>query len=167
MKNLKLVNPENVSDEEAKNYQTREASRAIVFDNENKIAFLYVSKKQYYKLPGGKIEEGEDKILALQRECKEEIGCNIEIICEIGSVVEYRKIFKQNQISYCYLAKVKGQKETTDFTDKEKERGFKLVWLTYSKAIAALNESKIVSDEGGLYIIPRDMAFLEEAKNYF
>lgn len=167
MKQLKLVNSENVSEEEAKNYQFREASRAIVFDDRNKIAMIYVSNKNYYKLPGGKIEKGEDKIIALQRECREEIGCEIEVICEIGSIVEYRKVFKQNQISYCYLAKVKGEKSITSFTNREKERGCELVWFSYDESVKALNESKINSSEGSLYIIPRDLAFLEEAKNYY
>jgi hypothetical protein len=53
MKQLKLINPENVSEEEVKNYSTREAGRAVVFNENKNIALLYVSKENYYKLPGG------------------------------------------------------------------------------------------------------------------
>lgn len=164
MKLIKLINPENVSEEEVKNYRTREAGRAVVIDEDNKVALLHVSKENYYKLPGGGIEAGEDKMSALYRECREEIGCDIEVINEIGFIVEYRKIFNLKQTSHCFLAKIKGQKGTPDFTDSEKEKGFEVVWLPYEKAIRALYESKAVSVEGSSYIVPRDLAFIEEAK---
>lgn len=163
MKQLKLINPENVSEEEVKGYRTREAGRAVVFDNDDKVALLHVVNENYYKLPGGGTEVGEDKIDALHRECKEEIGCDVEIIKEIGFIVEYRKIFTIKQTSYCYLAKIKGKKENPNFTDSEKEKGFEVVWLSYNEAIKVLNDSKAVSIEGGSYIVPRDLAFLEEA----
>lgn len=165
MKLLKTINPEDVSEEEVKNYRTREAVRAVVFDEKGNVALLCVSKENYYKLPGGGIEDGEDKITALYRECQEEIGCDIEIINELGFIVEYRKMFTLKQTSYCYLAKVKGEKGKPDFTDGEKEKGFKVAWLSYEEAIKALNDSKAISVEGGSYIVPRDMAFIEEAKN--
>lgn len=165
MRLIKLINPENVSEDEIKNYRTREAGRAVVFDEEGNIALLSVSKENYYKLPGGGIEEGEDKMIALYRECQEEIGCDIEVIKELGFIVEYRKIFNLKQTSYCFLAKVKGPKGKPDFTNSEKEKGFEVVWLPYSEALKVLNESKAISVEGSSYIVPRDIAFIEEVKN--
>lgn len=165
MKLIKIINPENISEEEVRSYRTREAGRAVVIDGDNKVALLHVTKEKYYKLPGGGIEEGEDKITALYRECQEEIGCDVEIIKEIGSIVEYRKIFTLKQTSYCYLAKVKGEKGNPDFTESEKEKGFEVVWLSYEEAIKVLNSSKAVSVEGCSYIVPRDIAFIEEARN--
>ena len=166
MKELKLINPENVTEEEVKGYRVREAARAIVVDEDGKIALLHVTNENYYKLPGGGLEGSEDKLIALQRECQEEIGCDVEVINEIGSIVEYRKIFNLKQTSYCYLAKLKGEKGTPDFTDHEKEKGFKQVWLTYDEAIKSLIESTVANMEGSAYIVPRDTAFLEESKVY-
>lgn len=166
MKLLKIINPENVSEEEVKDYRTREAGRAVVFDSDGKVALLHVLNENYYKLPGGGIEEGEDKMTALYRECQEEIGCDVEIINEIGFIIEYRKIFTLKQTSYCYLVKVRGEKGNPDFTESEKEKGFEVVWVSYEEAIKALNESKAVSVEGGSYIVPRDLAFLEESRSY-
>ena len=166
MKQIKLINPESVSEEEVKNYRNREAARAIIFDENKLIALLHVKNENYYKLPGGGIEEGEDIFIALDRECKEEMGCEIEILNEIGLIVEYRKIFNLKQTSHCYLAKLKGLKGKPDFTDSEKEKGFEEVWLPYSEAIKVLNESNAVSTEGSSYIVPRDLAFLEEAGKY-
>ena len=167
MKELKLINPENVSEEEVEGYAVREAGRAVVFDKEGKIALLNVSKENYYKLPGGGVEKGEDKMLALRRECQEEIGCDIEVVAELGIITEYRKIFSLKQISYCYLAKVKGEKGTPSFTDMERDRGFRQIWLSYEEAMKALKDSRATSVEGRDYIVPRDTTFLlEEAKSY-
>ena len=76
MKLLKVIQPENLTVEEIKKFRPRTAVRAIVFDKDNKIGLLNVTKHGYYKLPGGGIKEGEDKITALKRECLEEIGCD-------------------------------------------------------------------------------------------
>lgn len=165
MQLLKTINTEDASAEEVASYTIREAGRAVVVDEGGKIALLYVSKENYYKLPGGGIETGEDKLLALFRECQEEIGCDIEILQEIGSIIEYRKIFQLYQTSYCFLAKVKGEKGVPDFTDSEKKRGFEVVWLPFQDALKTLSESKPTSVEGKLYIVPRDTTFLEEAKS--
>jgi 8-oxo-dGTP pyrophosphatase MutT (NUDIX family) len=166
MKELTLINPENALEEEVKNYRVREAARAVVVDEDGMVVLLHVSKDNYYKLPGGGIEDTEDKITALQRECQEEIGCDIEVINEIGFIVEYKKIYNLKQISYCYFAKVNGQKGTPRFTDEEVAEGFKEVWLCYEDAKCVLAETRAANFEGSAYIVLRDSIFLEEAKDY-
>ena len=44
MKLLKLINPENVSEEEVSSYPVREAGRAIIIDEDGKIALLEGSR---------------------------------------------------------------------------------------------------------------------------
>ncbi|MFA6355353.1 MAG: NUDIX domain-containing protein [Candidatus Paceibacterota bacterium] len=166
MKQIKLINPENVTEEETNDYKVREAARAIVVDKDGKVAMLHVSKENYYKLPGGGVEKGEDILLALKRECKEEIGCEIEVTSELGMITECRKMFGIKQISYCYMAKLKGEKGTPDFTKKESSKGFKEVWFSYEEAVKAMKESQATSKEGRIYIVPRDTFILEEAKTY-
>lgn len=163
MKELVLINPKSVSEEEVKSYPTREAVRAVVVDDDNQIALLYVSKEDYYKLPGGGIEDDEDRETALKRECREEIGCDIEIIEEVGSVIEYREIFHIRQTSYCYLAKVSGQKGTSSYTDDELKKGFTQVWLSFEEALERISQNNATSPEGSDYIVPRDTAILEAA----
>lgn len=164
MKQLAIINPENVSEEEIKSYRVREAARAIVVDEEGKIALLHVSKANYYKLPGGGLEGNEDKIIALQRECQEEIGCDIKVVGEVGIIVEYRKFCTLKQTSYCYLVKIKGEKGMPNFTDSEMGAGFVPVWLSYKDALQAIRNSQTTHIEGSVYIVPRDTIFLEEAK---
>ncbi|OGC87492.1 hypothetical protein A3C20_02490 [Candidatus Kaiserbacteria bacterium RIFCSPHIGHO2_02_FULL_55_25] len=167
MKQILLLNPENVSEAEAATYPIREAARAIVVDDEGKIALLHVTKKNYYKLPGGGLDAGEDQAVALQRECMEEIGCEVDVLGEVGSIIEYRKIFTLKQISYCYFAKVKGQKGNPNFTGDEVTDGFELVWFSYEDAMRALVECEATDFEGSGYIVPRDIALLKEAKSHF
>lgn len=166
MKIIKLINPENVSEAEVNNYRVREAGRAVVVDDEGLVALLHVTSEKYYKIPGGGIEKGEDKLAALKRECVEEIGCDIDVVADIGITVEYRKIFNLKQISYCYFAKVKGEKGESLLTRSEKKAGFEQVWLPYPEAIKVISDNIATSVEGHDYIVPRDFAFLSEAAKF-
>lgn len=164
MKLLKTLNPQNATPEEFNKYAAREASRAIVIDEDNNIAILHVRNEKYYKLPGGGIEKDEDKEIALKRECLEEIGCEIEVIDEIGIIVEHRKMFELNQTSYCYLAKIKGEKGTPQFTKEEIAEGFDQLWVPYDQALALVSNNIAHGLEGHSYIVPRDTFFLKEAE---
>ncbi|PIQ91308.1 MAG: ADP-ribose pyrophosphatase [Parcubacteria group bacterium CG11_big_fil_rev_8_21_14_0_20_39_22] len=162
MKTIAKINPGGVSEEESKTYKTRTAVRAVLFNDEGKMAFLYVGRDGYYKLPGGGVDEGESIEEALKREVVEEVGCNIEIGKEVGKVVEYKSHFKILQDSYVFLAKVTGGDCVPKFTDFEKERGFELVWVTFDEAVSLLQNSHPESEEGK-FIIERDLKILEEA----
>jgi 8-oxo-dGTP diphosphatase len=144
------------------NYKTREASRAVLFDDKNLIPLLFVSKFNYHKLPGGGIEKGEDKIQALVREIKEEVGSAIEVGVEIGKIIEYRSEFDLKQISYCYLGKVlsKGRQR---LEQGEIDEGFKLDWIPLNEAIKLMENDKPENYEGK-FIRERDLAFLNEAE---
>lgn len=165
MKTIKILNPENASNNEVAKFRVREAVRAVVYDQDDNVAVLNVSKQNYHKLPGGGVEAGEDIATALKRECQEELGCDIEIVDEVGQILEYRKIFQLKQISPCYIARVVGSKGKPSFTVEEIEDGFQIKWLPLEQAIALLDSDKPLNDEGRLYIVPRDRIFLEAAKS--
>lgn len=166
MKLLKTINPEGASIDEVATYRVREAARAVVMDGEGNIALLHVTRDQYYKLPGGGIEGSEDRIAALQRECLEEIGSEIDVVDEIGMIIEHRKFCSLKQISYCYLATLKGDKGEPHFMDDEIEEGFESVWLTYKDALTALSKNEATNLEGHAYIVPRDIIFLKAAEKF-
>jgi 8-oxo-dGTP diphosphatase len=163
MKDLGLINPRSISHEEATTYGLREAARAIVVDDDGLIALLHVTRDNYYKLPGGGLEDDEDKIVALDRECQEEIGCDIEVLQEIGFTTEYWKEDFEKQISYCYLAKLVGEKGTPQLTESEMERGFETVWVPYVEVMRLLKET-IPTQWEGEYIRSREIIFFEEAR---
>ena len=159
---LKTINPENVDENSISDWQYRKAARAVVFDSENRIGLMHVKNLNYYKLPGGGIEQGEDIKIALDRECEEELGVEIEIIKEIGSIVEYRAQFKLHQTSYCFLARAISEKNVPNFTDEEKSSGFEIVWVEPNEALRLLN-LKETSDYEGKFIGERDSYFLNKA----
>ncbi len=120
----------------------RVAARTILFNDEDKIALLYVSKKRYHKLPGGGVERGETIKQALKREVMEEAGCDIEIMGELGKIIEKRQKHKLIQISYCFVSKVKKNYSKPTFTKKEKSEGFQLKWLRIKDAISLIKKDK-------------------------
>jgi 8-oxo-dGTP pyrophosphatase MutT (NUDIX family) len=164
MQHLLTLNPENASEEEIKSYSARSAARAVILDDVGLVALLHVDANDYYKLPGGGMEEAENKLEALERECLEEAGCRIAIRDEIGTIIEHRKMFRLNQTSYCYLVNVKGEKGVPNFTQEEIQNGFNLEWFTYEEALNALRGCHPKDAEGKQYIVPRDIAFLEAAE---
>jgi len=163
MKLLKTIEFKKVSPEELEKYEFSQRARAVVFDKEGRIALLFVSKKNYHKLPGGGVEAGESLEEALRRECREEIGYEIKITGEIGRVIEHRDMWKAKQESFCYLAEVSGEKGAPTFTADEIENGFSIKWLLLGEAIKILGSDK-PSDYEGQFIVARELVFLREVK---
>lgn len=159
-------------------YIYRKAVRAVLMDDERKIALLNVTKKNYHKLPGGGAKTEESDFEALRRECLEEIGCDITIEKELGVIKEFRDQFEQEQDSYCYLAKVKGPKGKPKFTAKEIRQGFKPIWVSGEESRGTDPEWMVIdkaieilkadhpADYEGEFIQKRDLLFLVEAKKY-
>jgi len=141
-------------------YKVRKASRALVYNELNQIAILFVSKDNYHKLPWGWVEEWENIKETVKREVKEEVWWNISIWKEIGLILEYRKKIEQLQISYCYISKLLWKLEDTAFTEKEIADGFQLKWVTLDEAIKIL-ESDSPKNYVGKYIVKRDLIFLK------
>jgi 8-oxo-dGTP pyrophosphatase MutT (NUDIX family) len=162
MKQLGFIDFDNLTPQQIAELKPRYAARAVVFDNQGKVALLNVSNHYYHKLPGGGIEKGEDIAAALQRECQEEIGCSVTVTNELGFILEYRGGLRQE--SYAYLASVNGMKDSPQFTLEEIESGFKGVWVNLDDAIGLLESDK-PDDYTGKYIQARDLIFLREARD--
>lgn len=89
-------------------YITRPTSKGFVFDQEGRACLLHVGN--LYGLPGGGIERGETPEQAFIRECKEEIGCFIEVVLQIGAVLQTKaRQAKKYEIHY-FIGKVIGEK---------------------------------------------------------
>ncbi len=157
-----IKNKSKLSDNKKIRYKIRRAARAIIF-NKNKVPILYVSKYEYYKLPGGGLNHGESIKDGLSREIMEETGCTAKIKKEVGRIIEYRSKIKLKQTSYCFIGKIDKINKKQDFTDKEKSDGFKLIWITLNKAIKLVEKSR-PSDYSGRFIVKRDLIFLKKAR---
>jgi len=159
-----IYDPTPVAGADYKTYTTRKAARAIVLDDLNQVALLKVGNHNYYKLPGGGIEEGEDKIEALHRELAEELGCKAEVIDEIAEITQYLDQKKLVQTSYCYLAKQIGERTTPDFTEEELADGFEIRWAKDINEAITLVENSQTDDYSGQSIVKRDLVLLIAAR---
>ena len=162
MKNVLEISDVDIKEEVKEvDYRARTAARAILNHN-GKIALLHVTKHKYYKLPGGGVDEGESIQQGLIREIKEEVGCTFELKGEVGEIIEHRSHFGLVQTSHCFLAKVLEEGEP-NFTEKELNDGFEIVWAPFDEAVELLRNSKPLLYEGK-FIVLRDLKFLEEAR---
>ena len=54
----------------------KNAARMVLLDDVEKVAIINVGKSEYYKIPGGGVEEGAILVEAVEREVREESGCS-------------------------------------------------------------------------------------------
>lgn len=158
---LATINPDDVTPAELMTFSVRTAARAVVFDVAGKIALLSVTTHGYHKLPGGGIEAGEDITKALARECQEELGCALYIGESLGEIHEYRKLYTQHQISYCFTAQVDGMVGVPTFTPQEMADGFEVEWYTPAQALMIL-QSETPDDYIGSFIVVRDALIIAQ-----
>jgi 8-oxo-dGTP diphosphatase len=143
-------------------FSLRKAARAVVLNEQQRIALLYVERKSYHKLPGGGLEQGEDVKSALHREVIEEAGVEIRVTRELGAIIEYRVQHELLQLSYGYLALVDKFLSGPTLTEEEKNNGFILKWVPIDEAISLLQNDTPI-DYVGRFIRNRDLAYIMEA----
>ncbi|WP_422660592.1 NUDIX domain-containing protein [Paenibacillus sp. EC2-1] len=148
---------------ESKKFNVRKSSRAVVVNSDGKIALLFVSNNNYHKLPGGGVEEGENLHAALKREIIEEVGSQIDIMDEIGLVIEYRNKHELLQLSYSYFCKVVGEIGSPKYTNQELDSGFQLIWIGIEEAILILRNDR-PNNYIAQFIQRRDLAILEKVR---
>lgn len=144
-------------------WNKRNAARAIVINDKWEIAYLHVSKWDYYKIPGGGVEEDEDLHLVLAREVLEEAWVEVEFIQDIWIIKEIRSQYGLDHTSYCFLTKVTAIKET-QFTQKEIENGFAIHRAPIDKVIE-LMRSAPATKYSAKFMQARDLLFVQKAKD--
>lgn len=117
----------------------RPSVRGIII-SDGRIAMMHSLKYDYYKLPGGGIEEGESLEDTLVREVREESGRIVkrDSIKEFGYVrrIEkgrYEDIFIQE--NFYFLCEVEEKIEAQKLDDYEEEERFVLEFVTPEHAI--------------------------------
>ena len=161
-----------------KQFIKRQAARAVLVDDNKRICLAWAKNGNYYKLPGGGIDEGETKEQAMYREVREEVGYNCEIVAEIGQIRQLRSSNFGNakvkdkgldQISYCWLARTK-EFVGANLMGDEIEDGFELKWFDdIDAAIEAVEKAEhkateSTSLETAMFFTTRELVFLREAK---
>ncbi|PWJ15197.1 NUDIX domain-containing protein [Ruminococcus flavefaciens] len=143
----------------------RPSVRGIIIKN-NKVAMVYSRKFDYYKFPGGGIENNEDHITTLKRELSEETGLSVSgtSVTEYGSVLRIQKSrFEENVIfeqeNFYYLCDVLSDTYQQTLDEYEADEGFVLEYVSPEYAISVnRTHDHFDYDE---YLIERESKVLE------
>ncbi len=160
-KNLGMKDPEEIL---GYKYEFIKSARGIVLNDKDEVCLQYVSKRGYYKLPGGGVERGETEKEALMREVLEEVGCKVKIERELGITLEFRNKTNLLHVSYGYTARVDGEVGEPAYEQGEIDDGFKPVWVSIDKALELINPDAPLENYKGRFIVKREHIFLTEAK---
>lgn len=151
------ISPEDITPASKLTCIDRHAARGIVL-KDDKILLLYTQRYHDYSLPGGGIDEGEDKVSGLRRELQEETGAmGVRNIKPFARYDEYRPWYKSDAdiihiISYCYVCDIDDELGETAFESYEVSNGMKPLWVNIDVAIAHNEEVIAKSDKKGLSI---------------
>ncbi|MBT3282923.1 NUDIX domain-containing protein [bacterium] len=163
MKTLGVFNNKQVSDKKTSRLKNRVTTRAVVLDANKHIAILHSIKNNYYEIPGGGVEQNETIEESCIRECKEETGCVVEITNELGKTIEKIKESDVINETYCYVAKLIGNKGIPVFEEHEIEDVFEVIWVDIDKAIHLVGKTQH-NNPYHTYMQQRALLFLNTAK---
>ncbi len=142
---------------ENKSVFTRLATRGIAMQGDH-ILLLYTERYEDYSLPGGGLEQDEDKVTGMMRELIEETGAtDIKDIEVFGAYEEYRPWYKpdydiQHMISYCYTCKVSATLGASNLESYEIKNGMKAMWVNIYEAITHNKKTIETSEKKGMSI---------------
>jgi ADP-ribose pyrophosphatase YjhB (NUDIX family) len=142
---------------ENKSVFIRLATRGITLQGNN-ILLMYTARYEDYSLPGGGLDEGENKIDGMMRELTEETGAQeIKNIKPFGVYEEYRPWYKpdydiQHMISYCYTCEINKELGTSSLESYETKNGMKAIWINIHEAIKHNKKTMATSDKKGMSI---------------
>ncbi|MBQ7184883.1 MAG: NUDIX domain-containing protein [Clostridia bacterium] len=119
----------------------RDSARSVII-RDGKVAMIHSPKYDYYKFPGGGIEEGEDPVKAMIRETREEAGLIIipGTVREYGYVHRIQKSDKDPtecfvQDNYYYLCTAEDAPVSQDLDEYEASESYRPEFVSPAAAI--------------------------------
>ncbi len=157
MQTLKTHYHQDIDTLEGKSLFTRLSTRSIAVKG-RLILLMYTERYEDYSLPGGGLDDDEDKIEGMRRELKEETGAQgINNIKLFGVYEEYRPWRKsdfdiQHMISYCYTCDVDKELGASSLESYEINNGMKALWVDIDEAIKHNKHTMANSEKKGMSI---------------
>ncbi len=157
MHKLKTHYHPSISSLEDKTVFTRHSTRSIALQGEA-ILLLYTERYEDYSLPGGGLDEEEDRVVGMMRELQEETGAKgIKNVEAFGIYEEYRPWYKpdfdvQHMISYCYTCEIDPELGATNLEVYEIKNGMKAMWVNIHEAILHNQNTMASSEKKGMSI---------------
>lgn len=142
-------------------FTTRPAGRAIVFDGD-KVALIKVSSHGYYMLPGGGLDD-DDIQAGIAREILEELGAEVRLDKEVGTIETFFDRWQQKQVDYCFTAHLIYADAQRDITEFEADEGHEIVWAANIDEAISLVEAAQPQYVDGKLVQARDLRLLKEA----
>ena len=142
---------------EGKSVFTRLSTRSIVVKG-RLILLMYTERYEDYSLPGGGLDDDEDKVEGMRRELKEETGAlGINNIKLFGVYEEYRPWRKpdfdiQHMISYCYTCDIDKELGASSLESYEINNGMRALWVDIDEAIKHNKHTMANSEKKGMSI---------------
>lgn len=82
----------------------------------------------------------------------------------MGYIEEHKNRNNFMQHSYCFLAKAQNRASNAMLTESESELGMIVEWMTFKKALEAMNSSEVICDNYSTqFMIEREKTNLEKA----
>lgn len=133
------------------NYRFNARVSAIIYSKDRKKVLLFKvnDDRDFYMLPGGRIELYEDSQTAIKREIKEELGYNLEFrLCSIQENFLEIDNIKSTQYCFCYKSTYNEKIDTEKFPCLDNENIY-FYWIDIDK----LNNYKILPNSSYNLII--------------
>ncbi len=136
-----------LEDAEITNAKKRTIVKGIIVDQSGAVAVFNKRVANDYRLPGGVLEEGENPQDVFLKEIKREIGCEIEIIEDIGIIEEHMAQDEIIQETYVYVGRVL-EKGKIDYQSQELDEFGKVLWVSPEEALKLISDYKKEVDNG-------------------
>ena len=130
-----------LDDKDLSNAKKRTIVRGIVVDQAGNVAVFNKRVANEYKLPGGVVKEGKSPEETFLNEIKREIGCEIEIIEDIGIVEEHMAQDDIIQETFVYVGRVL-EKGKIDYINQEVDEFGKVMWVSPEEALKLISDYK-------------------------
>jgi|CXWL01.1.fsa_nt_gi 8-oxo-dGTP diphosphatase len=150
-------------------FEKRMTVKALIVNEDGKICLVTNSVHNFFLLPGGGVDTGELPEEAIVRECREEVGYEVEITRKLGEVQEFRNRDCKEYQTFLYFVKTKKKILSDERTPSEVANGLVPHWMNFQEALGVCEQQYQTLKNQGVdfyntgFNIYRDRMFLLHA----